>query len=142
MTGVVVRSERAATRWERERRLLVTELGGPVSAATVEGWRRGLWSEVDRMPDGTWFRLLLDLTGYEPASLDAHKQMRTVVPELLVAHGMRPAFVDLSPEAPEPVLRCDRDVVCVAFANVHHDPTKMARYEEQIATPEQPFLSG
>lgn len=102
----------------------------------------GLKDEVDRLPDGTRFKLLLDLSGYEPASIDAHKAMRDVVPSLLIAHGLRPAFVDLFPEAPEPALRTERGVVCVAFANVHHDETKMERYEELIATANQRFFTS
>ncbi|HEX2046874.1 MAG TPA: hypothetical protein VHF27_03860 [Acidimicrobiales bacterium] len=128
--------------WDPERRLLVTELRGPVDVEAVEAWRAELQGEVDRLPEGTRFRLLLDLTGYEPASLDAHKAMRTVVPSLLVAHGLRPAFLDLFPEAPEPELRAERDVVCVAFANVHHDEEKMGRYEERIATANQRFFTS
>ncbi len=68
--------------------------------------------------------------------------MRTVVPTLLVAHGLRPAFLDLLPEAPDPEPRTERGVVCVAFANVHHDETKMARYEERIATVDQRFFTS
>jgi hypothetical protein len=113
-----------------------------VDVAAVRAWKEGLEAAVALIPDGTPFRLLLDLTGYEPAALDAHREMRTVVPELLVAHGLRPAFADLYPEAPEPQLRTERDVVCVAFANVHHDDEKMSRYEERIATTNQRFFTS
>ena len=130
------------SRWDPIRDVLVTELRGPVDVAEVEAWRAGLQVEVDRIPDGTCFRLLLDLTGFEPAGLDAHKAMRTVVPCLLLAHGMRPAFLDLFPETAEPEVRTERGVVCVAFANVHHDPDKMARYEERIATGNQRFFTS
>ena len=68
--------------------------------------------------------------------------MRTVVPDLLVAHGLRPAFLDLFPEAPEPAITAERDVVCVAFANVHHDETKMSQYEERIASANQRFFTS
>jgi hypothetical protein len=128
--------------WDPDRRLLVTELRGPVDVEAVRAWSSELRAEVDRLPCGTRFRLLLDLTGYEPLSLDAHKEMRTVIPSLLIAHGLRPAFLDLFPEEAEPELRAERDVVCVAFANVHHDETKMARYEERIATVDQRFFTS
>ena len=130
------------SRWDPERGVLVTELEGTVDVEAVRTWRAGLQAEVDRIPDGTSFKLLLDLTGYEPADLDAHKEMRMVVPDLLVAHGLRPAFTDLLPEAPEPELRTERGVVCVAFANVHHDETKMTHYEERIATTTQRFFTS
>ncbi len=130
------------SRWDPIRAVLVTELRGPVDVAEVAAWRDGLQMEVDRIPDGTRFRLLLDLTGFEPAGLDAHKAMRTVVPCLLLAHGLRPAFLDLFPEMAEPEIRTERGVVCVAFPNVHHDPDKMGRYEERIATGNQRFFTS
>jgi hypothetical protein len=120
----------------------VSELKGRVDLDTVRAWRAGLRDEVDRLPDGSRFKLLLDLRGYEPAGLDAHKEMRTVVPDLLAAHGLRPAFMGLFPDAPEPVVRAVREVVCVAFANVHHDETKMRQYEERIATADQRFFTA
>jgi hypothetical protein len=131
-----------SSHWDRQQRLLVTQLTGTVDVDDVDAWRLALLDAVERIPDGTSFKLLLDLTGYEPASLDAHRHMRMVVPDLLIAHGLRPAFVDLYPDAPEPVVIQDRGVVCVAFANVHHDETKMARYEEQIATANQRFFTS
>ena len=131
-----------ASRWFPERALLVTELRGPVDTEAVEAWRTGLDAAVNELPAGTRFKLLLDLRGYEPASLDAHRQMRTVVPDLLVTHGLRPAFTDLFPEALEPAVTAERDVVCVAFANVHHDETKMGRYEDAVATANQRFFTS
>ena len=128
--------------WDAERGWLVTELRDTVDVAAVETWRAGLMEAVAAIPDGTSFKMLLDLRGYEPVSLDAHKAMRDVVPSLLVEHGLRPAFLDLFPEAEEPAIRAERDVVCVAFANVHHDPEKMARYEERIATADQRFFTS
>ena len=34
-----------------------------------------------------------------------------------------------------------RGIQCIAFANVHHDPEKMNRYEEKIAKPDQHFFT-
>lgn len=54
--------------WDAERGWLVTELRETVDRAAVEAWRAGLMETVDGIPDGTSFKLLLDLSGYEPAS--------------------------------------------------------------------------
>jgi hypothetical protein len=121
--------------------VIVTELHGTVDVDQVRRRADALHAEVDAVPDGSRVRLLLDLTGYEPASLDAHKAMRDVVPGVLVRHGLRPAFADLFPELPDPEVRVERGVVVEAFANVHHDPEKMARYDELIASPTQRFFT-
>ena len=134
--------DRLFSGWDPGRGVLVTELHGTIDLDAVSTWRAGLYAEVDLLADGTSFKLLLDLTGYEPATLDAHKAMRTVVPCLLLAHGLRPAFLDLFPDKDEPAVRAERGVICVAFANVHHDEAKMARYEETIATANQRFFTS
>lgn len=121
--------------------LLVTELHGTVDVDEVQRWADALLTEVDALPTGGRFRLLFDLTGYEPASLEAHKAMREVVPRVLARHGLLPAVAGLFPEMPDPEVTVERGVVVEAFANVHHDPTKMARYEELIATPTQRFFT-
>lgn len=122
--------------------VVTTELRGSVTVADVERWAARLRGDVAALPEGTRFRLLLDLTGYEPADIAAHKAMRLVVPRLLADHGMRPAFADLFPEDEAPVVRAEQGVVVEAFANVHHDPEKMRRYEELIATPTQRFFTS
>ncbi|WP_415910539.1 hypothetical protein [Oleiharenicola sp. Vm1] len=121
--------------------LVRSRLTGTVAAADVARWAAALHAAVAALPDGTSFRLLLDLHGYEPADLDAHKAMRDVVPALLCVCGLRPAFADLFPEFGEPVVAAAPRVRCVAFANVHHDPAKMEKYERQIAKPEQRFFT-
>ena len=122
--------------------LLIAELHGTVAAADVERWRRDLEAQVAAVPDGGGFKLLVDLTGYEPVDLDAHKAMRTIVPELLARHGMRPAVVDLFAEASDPEVTTVRGVRCVKFANVHHDAAKMADYERRIGREDQRFFSS
>lgn len=73
--------------------------------------------------------------------MEAHKAMRSVVPELLAAHGMRPAVLDLFDPPPEVPVTAANGVICVAFANVHHDPARMADYERRIGRPDQRFFA-
>ena len=128
------------SRWDPENRILWTELTGAVTVADVEAWRNELERAVGAIPDGSAFGLLLNLHGFHPVNLDAHKAMRTVVPLLLARHGMRPAFLDLFEGAEIPI-STERGVRCVAFANVHHDPDKMSSYERRIAKPDQRFFT-
>lgn len=67
--------------------------------------------------------------------------MRNVIPEVLAAHGMRPAFIDLFDEKPEMATTLTRGIHCTGFANVHHDRTKMENYERKIAKLNQRFFT-
>lgn len=127
--------------WNAASALLITSLTGPVTVRDVQAWRLGLHAVEDKLPEGVAFRLLLNLHGFAPADLDAHREMRTVVPLLLARHGMRPAFLDLFDERPELPITLHRQVRCVAFANVHHDAAKMASYEARIGRAQQRFFT-
>lgn len=127
--------------WEPESGILRTELRGTVTSQDIEFWRDGLYRELNRIPDNSRFLLLLDLHGFEPENLETQKTMRNVIPEILAAHGMRPAFIDLFDDKPEMRIFLTRGIQCIAFANVHHDPAKMDNYEKKIAKPEQRFFT-
>lgn len=121
-------------------RILTTRLTGAVTTDDVQRWKESLERDVATIPDGGTFKLLLDLRGYEPADLEAHKAMRVVIPRFLADYGLRPALLDLFPEADLP-LRNLRGVTCTAFANVHHDAAKMQNYEERIGRANQRFFT-
>jgi hypothetical protein len=127
--------------WDPVTGILRTNLTGPVTIDDVAAFREGLYRELAEIPDGGTFRLLLNLHGFEPVNLEAHKAMRTIVPEILARHGLRPAFIDLFDERPEVEITVSRGVRCIAFANVHHDEVKMTSYEQRIGQPNQRFFT-
>ncbi len=127
--------------WDPQSRTLHSVLVGLVSVEDVDEWKASLRAAVQAVPAGSTFKLMFDLHGYEPATIDAHKAMRAVVPLLLAETGMRPAVADLFDDEPQVDAATSPQVRCVAFANVHHDLDKMARYEEEIAKPNQRFFS-
>ena len=123
---------RVENTWDPAAAVVRTVLSGQVTTDDVRAWADGLHALLAALPAGTRFKLLYDLGGFAPADLDAHKAMREVVPRALAAHGMRPAVADLFDPRPTVPVTARRGVVCVAFANVHHDPAKMADYERQV----------
>jgi hypothetical protein len=127
--------------WDGADHIVRTNLVGRVSVADVDAWRRGLQDVIATIPDGSTFRILVNLFGFQPLDIAAHKAMRSVVPQLLAQHGMRPALLDLFDGEPELVVTCLRGVRCTACANVHHDATKMQHYHERIGASDQAFLS-
>lgn len=127
-------------RWDAADGVLISRLSGAFSAADVERWKAELGAALAAISDGRSFRLLSDLSGYEPADLEAHKAMRTVVPLLLAEHGFRTGLVDMV-EAEEPTVTTTRGVTCVAVAHVHHDAGKMTLYQERIGSAKEGFFT-
>ncbi|HWQ12941.1 MAG TPA: hypothetical protein VNL77_09075 [Roseiflexaceae bacterium] len=128
------------TTWDATEGLLISRLTGKADVADVRRWEEGLMAALARIPDGTTFKLLSGLFGYEPADLDAHKAMRTVIPLLLTTHGFRTGLVDIV-GAEEPTLTTTRRIMCVAVAHVHHDPDKMALYQERVGRANERFFT-
>jgi hypothetical protein len=127
-------------RWDAADGVLISHLAGTINVADVERWKAELGAAVAVMPDGTSFGLLSDLSGYEPAGLEAHKAMRTVIPLLLAEHGFRTGLVDLV-GAEDPAVTTRRGITCVAVAHVHHDAGKMALYDERIGRATERFFT-
>jgi hypothetical protein len=120
--------------------ILTTRLTGVVTTEDVQRWKESLERDAAAIPDGGTFKLLLDLRGYEPADIEAHKAMRVVIPLFLADYGLRPALLDLFPGSELP-LRNLRGITCTAFANVHHDAAKMQNYEERVGRANQRFFT-
>lgn len=133
-------SPTADAAWDAAARTLSTRLSGPVSEADVRSWEAALAGALARIEDGGVFKLLYDLRFYEPADLDAHRAMRTVVPLLLAAHGFRTAILDLFEGADLP-LTTARGIRCLAAACVHHDAGKMTEYERRLGRPTERFFT-
>jgi hypothetical protein len=127
-------------RWNPADRVLISRLSGIVRMVDVERWKADLGVAVGAIRDGKTFGLLSDLSGYEPADLEAHKAMRTVIPLLLAEHGFRTGLVALV-GAEEPAVTTTRGITCVAVAHVHHDAGKMALYEEQVGGATERFFT-
>jgi len=130
----------AESTWDAARRLLVTRLQGTVGTDDVRRWIDGLHRELDRIADDTRFNIIVDLHGYEPGDLGAHKEMRTVVPLTLTRYGFRTAFFDLFDPVDVPLERT-RGITCVAAAHVHHDADKMDEYNHRIGRPNERFFT-
>ena len=132
---------RVGSTWDGAAAVVRTELGGRVTTADVMAWAEGLSRVLAALPPGTRFGLLYDLTGFAPADAGAHKAMREVVPRALAGRGMRPAVLDLFDPPPEVPVTAADGVVCVAFANVHHDAGKMADYDRRVGRADQRFFA-
>lgn len=120
--------------------LVVSRLTGPTDLAAARAWQRDLHDAVRATPPETEVRLLVDQSGYRPASLDVHRLVRSVVPDLLAVYGVRPALADLFGATTVAVNRyADRRLL--ACAMVHDNPVKMAKLDRAVGRADQRFFS-
>jgi hypothetical protein len=137
MTHTTVETE---STWDAARRLLVTRLQGHVGVEDVRRWVDSLHAALGQIEDNSVFKLLVDLRGYDSATLDAHKQMRVVVPGVLARHGFRTALLDLFDPVDVPLTRT-RGITCVAVAHVHHNADEMAEYDRRLCRANERFFT-
>ena len=127
--------------WNSASKTLFTEYKGELDVEDVREWTESLQTALSKIPPGTLFKFLVDLSGFNPIDIKAHKAMRNIVPEILASHGMRPAFIDLFDEKPEMKITINNGITCRAFANVHHDKYKMEDYQKRIGRADQQFFT-
>jgi hypothetical protein len=137
MTHTTVETE---STWDAARRLLVTRLQGLVGVDDVRRWVDSLHAALGQIEDNSAFKLLVDLRGYDSATLDAHKQMRVVVPGVLARHGFRTALLDLFDPVDVPLTRT-RGITCVVVAHVHHNADEMAEYDRRLGRANERFFT-
>jgi hypothetical protein len=126
--------------WNTERRLLITRLQGRVHSEDVHCWETSLKRELDRIENNTTFKMILDSYGYEPSSIDAHKEMRTIIPLTLAAYGFQTALLDLYDPIDLPV-QSTRGITCIACAHINHEEFKMGWYDQEIGRANERFFT-
>lgn len=131
----------AETHWEVDHALLVTRLQGTVQMSEVQQWAAALQRALAHLADNTSFKLLVDLHGYEPQQMSAHKAMRTVIPMTLARYGFRTALLDLFEGADLP-LELTRGIRCTAVAHVHHETEKMTAYDHRLGRSNEHFFTA
>ncbi len=127
--------------WNPMDRVLATRIGGNTDLAGVAEWRGSLARELSRIEDGSTFKIIVDLRGYEIADLAAHQEMRAIIPLTLAEYGFRTALLDLF-EGVELPLRNRYGISCVAAAHVHHDEGKMTAYDRELGRSNERFFTN
>ena len=119
--------------------IVVSRLSGTTDLAAARAWQRALHLSVRLVPAEAEIRLLVDQSGYRPSSLDVHRVVRTVVPDLLALYGVRPALADLVGATYSINQQPDRRLVACAL--VHDNPFKMATLDRAVGRADQRFFS-
>lgn len=132
------------TDWWPEVLILTTELHGMMTESDIAQWEQSLDAALSECSSPARFKLLFDLSGYEPQSPAVHRRMRGVVPQLLLSSGLVLDFVRLlAEEALRSAGVTDvKEQQCVAFARVHHDFEKMNWLDTHSLCPRQRYFAG
>lgn len=122
------------SRWDPEKKLLVTHISGEVNEADVEKWEETLLRELDRIPSNSQFRIFVNLYGFTAENFEAHKRFRTIIPVTLAQYGWKTGYTGLFEEdAAQMQITVTRGIHCIAAAHCHHDATKMELYETRFS---------
>jgi len=128
------------SQWISKEKLLITNLSGPVDREDIAIWKHMLLQAQDEIPDGSRFKMYINLYGFKAADMEAHKAMREVVPRTLARYGFRAGYVDLFDNVELP-LQCHRGIQCLAAAHVHQDDTKIGLYRERFGSETEQFFT-
>lgn len=118
--------------WSEESSILTTRLSGMVVEDDVKFWIDGFNEAYKKIPKNSSIKLYSNLYGFKAENIKAHKMMREIIPQFLADHGMYPGYAKLFPEIPVDVTIKD-EIVCVKCAHVHHDETKITRYQAELS---------
>lgn len=123
-----------------EERLLITQLGGRVTVPEVEKWHNGFNQALAQLEAGQQFKLLVNLTDYDPVDIPTHKAMRDIIPLKLAQYEFRTALLNLFENVDLPLSSTD-SITCQAVAHVHHDADKMNEYRDRLGRANEQFFT-
>lgn len=135
------RIENLSSVWLADMQLLITRLSGDVDMADIDQWEQSLHKALDSLEDGSRFKILVDLFGFEAVNVEAHKRYRDVIPLTLARYQWRVGYLDMFEEANGLPLVATRGIRCVGAAHVHQDATKIEKYQSLYSSPAEHFFT-
>ena len=129
------------TEWHAELHMVETTLSGTVNEQDIEQWEQSLTQAFARIPDGTYFKIFINLHGFSAATLQAHKRYREIIPLLLANHDWKVGYVDLFEESKLMKFRKIRNIGCIAAVHVHQDEEKIKKYEENFSRENEHYMT-
>ncbi len=121
------------TKWHPELSLIETTLSGDVDEQDILRWEKSLHQSMSKIPDGSYFKIFINLYGFKAINIQAHKRYREIVPLLLANHDWKVGYVDLFEESKLMKFRKIRNIGCIAAVHVHQDEEKIKKYEENFS---------
>ncbi len=130
------------TQWFPEEKTIDTRISGDVSVQDIEQWEESLHFALGQIETGAEFRIMVDLFGYSPVNIEAHKRFRAVIPLTLSQYGWKVGYVDLFEDEKEKLQYVStRGIKCIAAAHAHQDETKIGLYERSYSRDNEHFFT-
>lgn len=133
--------KKIGTVWLPKEAMIQTELIGEVDQEDVDDWKNSLAVAFRQVPDGSKFKMLINLSGFKAINLEVHKNYRDIIPVLLSGYGWKVGYVDLFEEAKAMKFSNTRGIACFAAAHVHHDEEKINKYEARFSKETEHFFT-
>ena len=133
--------KRTDTRWDPEKKLVVTHISGDLEKSDIERWEEGFKNTLGKIEGNATFKIFVNMHGFRAVSLEAHKRFRSVIPSTLADYGWKVGFVDLfKDEAKAMTFHNTRGIQCMGAAHVHQDKAKMDLYEMRFGSDRERFF--
>jgi hypothetical protein len=131
------------TEWFPEEKTIDTRVCGAVNFYDIEQWEKSLHLALEQIESGGVFKIMVDLFGFSPNSVETHKRFRSVIPVTLSQYGWKVGYVDLFDEAAEKLQYVNtRDIRCIAAAHAHQDESKIGLYERSYSRYNEHFFTN
>lgn len=128
--------------WNPDKAIFISRLSG---LATLEDnllWKAGLESVSGKIEATAFFKLCLDVRGYEFDSVQTHKFHREIIPRFLARHRFTLSFLS-NKEITEISKNLKLESkTCIAVAMIHHDREKMNKLNEMYGKPNEGYFSN
>lgn len=131
----------ANTKWHHELNLIETNLSGNIDEQDVIQWEKSLHDAMSQIPEGSQFKILVNLYGFKAVNIQAHKRYREIIPLLLANYNWKVGYVDLFEESKLMKFSKTRNIVCIAAVHVHQDEEKIKKYEENFSRENEHFMT-
>lgn len=129
------------TQWHHELNLIETNLSGNIDEQDVIQWEKSLHDALALIPEGSQFKILVNLYGFKAVNIQVHKRYRDIIPMLLADYNWKVGYVDLFEESRLMKFRKTRNIACAAAVHVHQDGEKINKYEANFSRENEHFMT-
>ncbi len=131
-----------SNKWNPDNGILVSRFSELTTLEDNLLWKAGLESVCGEIIETPFFKLLLDVRGYEFDSALTHKFHREIIPRFLARHRFTLSFLsDIEITEINKDLKLENKT-CIAVAMIHHDRRKMDGLNEAYGKPNEGYFSS
>lgn len=129
--------------WLPKEKLLISEISGEaIFTHEILNWKKELMAAFNMIPQGSQFKVFVNMNGFKADDLEAHKEFRVIIPLLLKEYGWKVSYLSLfADEIQNEDFKNRKNAFCVAVAHCHHDESKMTLYNSANENANEKFFT-